>query len=278
MTTALVATDLDRTMIYSRAALAEGGSSDVQCVEMYEGAPLSFMTVRAADHLAELAAATTVVPTTTRTVEQFRRITLPGAPWRHAITTNGATILVDGEPDRQWRSAVDEAVADTAAPLDEVTAEMHRRGDDSWVLKQRTADDLFCYLVVDVAAMPATFVETFGRWCADRGWGVSQQGRKIYAMPDVVCKSRAIAEVRRRLIDDGTLDPATPVLAAGDGALDAEMLRSADAAIRPRHGELELLQWQAPGLVVTEHSGGPASEEILDWFHANLNRTLRHVR
>ena len=107
---------------------------------------------------------------------------------------------------------------------------------------------------------------------------MSQQGRKIYAMPDVVCKSRAIAEVRRRLIDDGTLDPATPVLAAGDGALDAEMLRSADAAIRPRHGELELLQWQAPGLVVTVNSGGPASEEILDWFHANLNRTLRHVR
>ncbi|MDQ1182598.1 hypothetical protein QE397_004053 [Rhodococcus sp. SORGH_AS 301] len=270
--TALVATDLDRTMIYSAAALAEGRTDgqddDVRCVEYYEGAPLSYMTTRAADLLTSLASEVVVVPTTTRTVEQFRRIALPGAPWRHAITTNGATILVDGEPDLDWRRAVEDAVAGSAVPLAEVTAEMTRRGDDSWVLTQRTADELFCYLVVNAETMPEGFVDEFAHWCTERGWGVSRQGRKVYAMPDAVCKSHAVAEVRRRCVNAGTLEADAPVLAAGDGALDAEMLRAATAAIRPRHGELELLQWDAPGLVVTERSGGAASEEILHWFRA----------
>ncbi|MGB6180476.1 MAG: HAD family hydrolase, partial [Rhodococcus sp. (in: high G+C Gram-positive bacteria)] len=221
--TALIATDLDRTMIFSAAALSEGsgsqGPGDITCVEMYDGAPLSFMTVRAVAMLTELAATAVVVPTTTRTTEQFQRIALPGAPWRYAITANGGTILVDGEPDRAWRDAVDAAVRASAAPLSDVVAEMTRRSgstsgtDPSWVLKQRVADDLFCYLVVDVSAMPTDFTRDFGQWCTDHGWGLSQQGRKIYAMPDAVCKSRAIAEVKRRLVADRTLDPSAQVLA-----------------------------------------------------------------
>lgn len=273
---AVVATDLDRTMIYSAAALALGAADPRRlCVEYYEGEPLSYMTSRAADLLTELARTTAVVPTTTRTVEQFRRIDLPGAPWRYAVTTNGGTILHDGVPDASWRASVDRAVADTAASLAEVTAELTERGDPTWVLKQRTADGLFCYLVVDTDRLPTDFVTELGAWCVARGWGVSQQGRKIYCMPDAVCKSRAVAEVRRRLIEDGTVDEFAPVLAAGDGALDAEMLRAADRAVRPRHGELELLGWQAPGLVVTDASGGAAAEEILEWLASEAAAAAR---
>jgi hypothetical protein len=76
--------------------------------------------------------------------------------------------------------------------------------------------------------------------------------------------------VRTRLIQDGTLDADARVFAAGDGALDAEMLIAADAAIRPRHGELELLGFTRPGLTVTDSSGVRATEEILEWLR---NRT-----
>ncbi|MBY6352108.1 HAD family hydrolase [Rhodococcoides corynebacterioides] len=266
--TALVATDLDRTLIYSAGALAEGTApaSPTVCVEHLQGEPLSHMTVRATELLRALARMAVVLPTTTRTVDQFRRIDLPGAPWRYAVTSNGGTILADGEPDHAWRSGVDRAVRDSAASLTDLGAELDRLGTPDWILKRRTADDLFCYLVVDLAAMPSTFVQDWGHWCAERGWNVSQQGRKVYAMPDAVCKSRAVAEVRARLIADGTLPDTAPILAAGDGALDAEMLRAADAAIRPRHGELHALGWECPGLTVTTASGGGAAEEILQWF------------
>lgn len=265
---ALLASDLDRTLIYSRAAMTDEqvAGTNLLCVEYYDGSPLSYVTETAAERLRDLTTEHVLVPTTTRTPEQFRRIDLPGGPWRYAITSNGGAILEDGHLDMQWRNEVDRAVSAGGASLDEVTAELRRRISDDWVSKFRIADDLFCYLVVDVTAQPALFLDEWNAWCTARGWNVSQQGRKLYTMPDSVCKSRAVAEVRRRLVDAGELDAGAPVLAAGDGALDAAMLEAADAAVRPRHGELELLDWQHPTVAVTDSRGIEAGEEILAWF------------
>ncbi|MFC3963673.1 HAD family hydrolase [Nocardia jiangsuensis] len=265
---ALVATDLDRTMIYSRAA--SGDAEALACVEHLDGEPLSFMTERAAVRLRELAGVAVVLPTTTRTIEQYRRIALPGGPFRYAVTSNGGNLLVDGEPDGAWRAAAGRDAAAGGAGLAEVRAELLRRIDDSWVLKFREADELFCYLVVNVAAMPAGFLADWDGWCRAHGWSASQQGRKIYAMPVAVCKSVAVAEVRRRLLDDGVLRPEAPLFAAGDGALDAELLASADFAVRPRHGELEELGWSSPNLVLTESRGADAGAEMVEWFHTGV--------
>ncbi|MBY4226050.1 HAD family hydrolase [Rhodococcus fascians] len=263
---ALVAVDLDRTMIFSEGALGVPLDETFECVEVYEGKPLSYMSTRSMSLLRGLSESATVVPTTTRTIEQFQRIGLPGAPWRYAITSNGGNILVDGEPDTAWRKGFDLDLAG-------IGAELRSRVSEDWVLKYREADGLFCYLVVDVTAVPPDFVSDWSQWCAARDWNVSQQGRKIYTMPNAVCKSSAVAEVRSRLVQDGSLDAEAGVFAAGDGALDAEMLMAADEAVRPRHGELELLGFTRPGLTVTDSSGVRASEEILEWLR---NRTTAH--
>ena len=63
MTGALVSVDLDRTMIYSRNALGAAFEDAVTCVEIYQDAPLSFMSIDAAESLRSLAAAALVVPT-----------------------------------------------------------------------------------------------------------------------------------------------------------------------------------------------------------------------
>ncbi|MEU1985996.1 HAD family hydrolase [Nocardia sp. NPDC019395] len=265
----LIATDLDRTMIYSRNAFGTAEPAAL-CVEHLEGAPLSYMTVAAADAMTALASVAAVLPTTTRTIAQFERIRFPGEPWAYAVTSNGGNILVDGSPDRQWRRTVDAAVRAGGATLAEVGVALRDRIDDSWVLKYREADELFCYLVVDLAATPDDFLAEWDSWCRPRGWSASRQGRKIYTMPMAVCKSQAVAEVRTRLIAAGRLDPVAPTLAAGDGALDAEMLAAADRGIRPRHGELEELGWTHPNLTVTSATGILAGEEIIDWFTAAL--------
>lgn len=267
----VIATDLDRTLIYSRGALAldgeaRPGQAGLLCVEIYEYEPLSYVTADAAFLLRALAATAVVVPTTTRTIAQFERIALPGGPWRYAITSNGGHILVDGVPDRRWRAGIDAATRAGGATLDAVTAELGRRIADEWVHSFRIADELFCYLVVEPGAVPDGFLDEWDHWCRAHGWGASQQGRKIYTMPAAVCKSRAVAEVRDRVIAEGLVTADATLLAAGDGALDAEMLVAADAAIRPRHGELEDLGWQHPTVTVTDGSGIAAGEEILRWF------------
>lgn len=261
----LIASDLDRTLIYSRRFF-DREVCGRRCVEVYEGEEISFMTAGAATLLARLASRHLVIPATTRTVAQYQRITLPGAPYRFAVASNGGSILVDGMPDPDWSSIVNSRMHADAVPIGHVLAVLRTRTSDQWVRAMRVADGLFCYLVVDEAAMPCAFVAEFRAWCEPRGWQVSQQGRKVYAVPRTLCKSHAVAEVRRRLVSTGELDDNAPLLAAGDGALDAALLSYADAAVRPAHGELHAQGWLTEGLTVTGRHGADAAEEILEWF------------
>ncbi|MEE1928531.1 HAD family hydrolase [Streptomyces sp. TRM 70351] len=256
----LVASDLDRTLIYSAAALdlavPDAQAPRLLCVEVYDARPLSYLTERAAALLAELAARTVLVPTTTRTREQYRRIHLPGPQPSYAICANGGHLLVDGRTDDDWHRGVHDRLAASCAPLAEVSDHLARTADPAWLLKRRTAEDLFAYLVVDRALMPQTWVKELAAWTEPRGWTVSVQGRKVYAVPRPLTKSAAVAEVVRRT-------GAGRVLAAGDSLLDTDLLLAADAGWRPGHGELADTGWDAPHVTALSERGVAAGERIL---------------
>ncbi len=255
---AVVACDLDRTLIYSSAALgllgADAEAPPLVVAEVWQGAPWSFLTRDADVLLTALAEAATFVPTTTRTRAQYARVRL-GARHRYAITANGAQILVDGLPCRDWAGQVSAIVAQGCCPLPEVVDHLGSVTDDTWLRSRRTAEDLFAYLVVERSELPPAFVAELGEWCAPRGWTVSLQGRKIYCVPTPLTKSAALAEVTRRV-------GAVTTYAAGDSLLDAELLAGADVAIRPAHGELHDSGWHLPHVRVTQRSGVLAGEEI----------------
>ncbi|MGI5337828.1 HAD family hydrolase [Streptomyces sp. CA-181903] len=259
----LVASDLDRTLVYSAAALRLGADDAraprLLCVEVYEGKPLSYVTETAAALLDGLARTGAFVPATTRTRAQYGRIRLPGPVPRFAVCANGGEILVDGEPDTGWRERVRRAVAAECATLDEVRARLVATADPAWLLRERTAEDLFAYLVVDRERLPVAWVKELTEWAGERGWNVSLQGRKIYAVPRPVTKSAAVAEVARRT-------GATCVLSAGDSLLDADLLLTADRGWRPGHGELAETGWGAPHVVALETAGVAAGEEIARAF------------
>ncbi|MFJ6459660.1 HAD family hydrolase [Streptomyces sp. NPDC091387] len=256
----LVASDLDRTLIYSAAALQlpmpDAQAPRLLCVEVYDHKPLSYVTETAAALLVELARSTVFVPATTRTREQYHRIHLPGPAARFAICANGGHILVDGESDPDWQRTVTRRLADECASLAEVRAHLVSAADPAWLLKERVAEDLFAYLVVDRALLPPDWRQELAEWAEPRGWTVSLQGRKIYAVPRPLTKSAAMHEVARRT-------GATLTLAAGDSLLDADLLLAADHGWRPGHGELADAQWSAPHVVATAERGVAAGEEIL---------------
>ncbi|MEE1774423.1 HAD family hydrolase [Streptomyces sp. JV185] len=256
----LVASDLDRTLIYSSAALQlavpDAEAPRLLCVEVYDRKPLSYLTERAAELLVELARTTVFVPTTTRTREQYGRIHLPGPAPRFAICANGGHLLVDGESDPGWQRQVARRLADECASLAEVRAHLLAAADPAWLLKERVAEDLFAYLVVERPLLPGGWAEELGEWARTRGWTVSLQGRKIYAVPGPLTKSAAMEEVARRT-------GATLTLAAGDSLLDADLLLAADRAWRPAHGELADSGWSAPHAEATAAHGVAAGEEIL---------------
>ncbi|MCS0638267.1 HAD family hydrolase [Streptomyces sp. LP05-1] len=265
MSTTLIASDLDRTLIYSAAALGltgpDAGAPRLLCVEVYQGKPLSFLTEEAAALLGELARRTVFVPTTTRTREQYGRIRLPGPPPRYAICANGGHLLVDGVSDPDWRRTVAARLTDECAPLAEVRAHLVAAADPAWLLKERVAEDLFAYLVVDRSLLPGGWLKELAEWALERGWTVSLQGRKVYAVPQPLTKSAAVREVARRAGAD-------LVLAAGDSLLDADLLLAADRGWRPGHGELAETGWSADRITALAERGVAAGEEILRRFSA----------
>ncbi|MBA3743851.1 HAD family hydrolase [Sporichthya sp.] len=261
VTRPLVACDLDRTLIYSAAALGLGGpdaaAPPLVVAEVYQGVPISFLTRRAETLLAELAQIAVFVPTTTRTVAQYERVRLFQRPPAFAVTTNGAQIVVDGRPDGDWTVEIAARLTSACAPLADIADHLAKLDDPRWTLSRRVAEDVFCYLVVNRAELPATFVSDLAEWCEPLGWTVSLQGRKIYAVPRPLTKSAALAEVVRR-------SGATCMFGAGDSLLDADLLEAAQYGVRPAHGELADLGWQRDHVAVTSATGILAAEEILN--------------
>lgn len=262
----MVVTDLDRTLVYSVAAFGldvpDEQAPTLVTAEFYRGRPLSYLTAAAAA-LVAAAPPGVLVPATTRTVEQYRRITLPGVAGRYAVTTNGAHLLVDGVVDETWAAGVRRSLHSSAS-VTEVLGHLSRFAGAPWVRTVRDADGVFCYLVCEDDGPPDGFVDELTDWCAPRQWRISVQGRKIYTLPGELRKSTAVHRVRE-LVGADTL------LAAGDGILDADVLELADAGIRPRHGELEEQGWHRDHVAVTAATGILAGEEIVRWWTARLD-------
>lgn len=259
----LVASDLDRTLIYSPSALAltmpDARAPRLLCVEVHEARPLSFMTETASQLLSELGDMAVFVPTTTRTRKQYLRINLPGPAPTYAICANGGHILVDGVSDGDWQAAVTSRLAAECAPHEEIQAYLATTADPVWLRKQRVAEDLFSYLVVERELLPEEWVKELAAWAEGLGWGVSLQGRKIYVVPKPLTKSAAVREVLRRT-------GAKLSLGAGDSLLDADLLEAVDLGWRPGHGELADTGWMGPGVTALPERGVLAGERILREF------------
>lgn len=269
----MVACDLDRTLIYSANSMnLQGPDCDAPSLvvsEVYGGVPLSFMTRAAESLLRELVDQAIFVPVTTRTMQQFHRVQLPGRGKGYAVTTNGAVLMHDGEPDTEWTDHIRSTVEANCAPLPEVLDHLTGPGKAEAILRVRTAEDVFAYSIVNREELSAHYLEQLTEWCEERGWSTSLQGRKLYCVPSPVTKESAVAEIRRRR-------PVDVLVAAGDSKLDAGILELADQAIRPTHGELEQMAFRRQHLSVTSDSGIMAGEEILRFAMAQVRAAARN--
>ncbi len=265
----LAACDLDGTLIYSHSVIypnwaiqATQYSAALVCVEYYRDRPWSYLTARAARHAEKLAHVATLVPATTRTTHQYARVQLPGAPPKYAVCSNGAQLLCDGVPDHDWHRETRRWVTASASPLPEVLAHLQHTLPRSWPATVRVAEEMFVYLVTNRSwALPADWINDLTHWAHAHGWELSATGRKVHLVPAALTKSAAITELASRT-------GARLVLAAGDSLLDIDMLRQADAAIHPAHGELAATGWSHPTVTRTQASGVSAGEEILRWLYA----------
>lgn len=264
METILFASDLDQTLIYSHRSFESTTSKGpLKPVEWLENQFISFMTQAALALLKELSHQVLFVPVTTRTKLQYLRLDFRdyGIFPRYAVTSNGGKIFKEGREDNDWAKQVLAGRAQ-CAEAENLLRKFREISHPSWVIKDpgKLADDLFYYCVIDRDKMPLNELADFGLWARENRWDLSIQGRKLYLVPRHVSKKSAINYLREK-------EGVRTVVAAGDSLLDMEMLKNADVALAPAHGELFSQHKQgiieANTIQFTRSSGIEASEEIL---------------
>ena len=92
-------TDLDNTLIYS---YKHDIGPQKRNVELYQGREISYITEETYHLLQLVKNEMLIVPTTTRTLEQYQRIDLGIGPFPYALVCNGGVLLVNGVPDEAW--------------------------------------------------------------------------------------------------------------------------------------------------------------------------------
>lgn len=271
----MFASDLDQTLIYSYRSFSNDKVEDqIQPLEWLEDRYISYMTEGGLSKLRQLSREFFFVPVTTRTKLQYQRINFReyGISYQYAVTSNGGTIFNNGVEDQEWKRQVS-ASLDNCLEAGDLIQKFDEIRHPSWVNQDsgKLADDLFFYCIIDREKIPILELAAFKVWAKDNNWELSVQGRKLYLVPVNVSKKAAVQYIRAK-------EGIELVIAAGDSLLDLDMLKAADFAVAPAHGELHSLYLQGAceldGLRFTKERGIMAGEEILTFVDDSMSKEL----
>lgn len=257
----IFASDLDRTLVYSKRAINElgwEGQPVLRPVEKKDQDWVAFMTESSYLALKDLSGSALFIPVTTRTTEQFNRFGIfhHEIPLKYAVTTNGAVILFEGKPMEEWTNYISRCLQDESCSQDELLSILKNEGFriDG---KLKAADHLFFYFILN--SLPSSMeVSAIQRVALKNGWRISLQGRKLYIIPQVISKGTALDFICKR-------EGMKAIAGAGDSNLDWDFLKLCQYRFVPSHGELLSLP-HTTGLTFTKEYGVRAGEEILHQF------------
>lgn len=223
----IYATDLDRTLIFSHRFLSElPYNKEKVLVETKEEKEISYMSKIAYDKLQDLNnnENITIVPVTTRSVEEYRRINLGFIP-KYAIVANGGIILEDGKPSIDY----DEYVKSFLNPMELATLSIDLMELASLSKKPKLIDGCYWFAKTDNEDLfdveAHDLIERYPRWSFTR------QRNKCYAIPNHISKQVALRWLYHKLSKPY-------IIASGDSLLDIPMLSLANEAVVPYHSDL----------------------------------------
>lgn len=220
----IFATDLDNTMIFSHR-LIEGHELRVRCVEYYNDKPTTYMTHTAIGKIKSLMKRVHVIPITTRSMSQFKRIKFFSAT-EFAVVDNGGTILQNGSVVKVWKQYIDSILQEYNF-ADAVNAFSSM---PSLTLQPKIVDEKFIFAKSADVDSAKRFLEAR----LDTSiWQLSFQGQKVYAIPIQITKGNALKYISENLISDSG-----PVVAAGDSNLDVSMLEYSSYSLIPADSRL----------------------------------------
>ena len=261
----LFASDLDRTLIYSEKFIDI--NEQFRWVEKKDTQIISYMLNSSIEKLKILTDKLLFVPVTTRTIEQYRRITVfkNEIKPKYAIVCNGGNIFVDGKLDEDWSILVKSKLNNECLTMNEVVQEFNKVKSDLNIEMIREVDDLFFYSKYSEKLSEESTLE-LTTWLEKNNWKMVFSGMKIYFLPKHINKSDAVQYVAER-------EEINNIITSGDSLLDYDMAGISTLFISPQHGDIYNHSKLDQSIVkFTKESGMLASYEILEFVLNELNQ------
>ena len=243
----IFASDLDRTLIYSQRFLDDAKDLKAKCIEILNGKEISYMSEKAITLLNELVKQEKIIPVTTRSIEQFRRVK-PFQNCQYAITSNGGTILYFGQVLEEWESRIKDIVSKNMDQMEKIMEEIKKQ--EFFIYQPKLVDNKFIFTKTDDVDKCRKYLE---KVINPSVFQYSIQGQKAYVIPNEISKEEALKFLKQKLGEE-------ELIVAGDSNLDADMLGFADIALIPGHSELKI---DKPNTVYISSTGLKAGEDIL---------------
>ncbi len=214
----ILCTDLDNTIIYS---YKHDIGNEKMNVELYKEREISFITKQTFELLKKVKEEFLVIPTSTRTIEQYERIDLKIGTFKYALVCNGSVLLVDGKKDKDWY----EESLRLAKPsnLEVKKALEYLENDKRRTFELRYIEDLF---VFTKCYKSETVVNELREYLDKNLVNVFNNKEKVYVLPTSLSKGKAIERLRKYL-------KAEFIIAAGDSEFDISMVEAADVGLVP---------------------------------------------
>lgn len=210
----LFACDLDNTLIHSYKKKKD---NDL-CIERINGMEQGFIGKETLMLLSEIQKQSVFVPVTTRSVEQYRRITWPCSKPRFALVANGAILLQNGVIDGKW---LEETRSIVSGSFEEINALLSRYRSDRSLLRVRIVDEI--YLFVYCKENAKTWADEHRN---DTSLSVVVSGNKVYFLPPGINKGAAVDRIAHKT-------ECSLLMCAGDSEMDLPMLNISDFCFCP---------------------------------------------
>lgn len=245
--------DLDNTLIYS---YKHDIGKDKVCVEIYNEKEISYMTNSAYNMLHKISQKVLFVPTTTRSIDQYKRINFGCGNIKYALVCNGGILLVNGVIDDLWYKESLEIIKDTTSQMRLAIDVLSR--DKNVCFEIRDINKLFIFTKSE---NPIRSVDLLKNTLDLNLMDVFNNGQKVYAVPKKINKGNAILRLKEKL-------DAKMIIAAGDSEFDVPMLNVADISFAPKMLNNILLEEKQKHINFIEE-GNIFSDKLLKYVEQN---------
>lgn len=211
-------TDLDNTIIYS---YKHDIGNDKINVEIYKEKQISFITRKTYSLLKKLNKDILIVPTSTRTIEQYNRINLNIGKIKYALVCNGGILLVNGVKDEKWYEESLKNVSESKQELEKAINLLTK--ENRRTMELRFIEQLFIFTkCVESENVVEDLKKVINKNLVD----VFNNGEKVYVVPKRLSKGVAVKRFKKYIKGDY-------VISAGDSEFDISMLCESDIGLAP---------------------------------------------